>query len=100
MIYPLTIPIPANLHYDSLRIENIQYDGTQYTAEVFGMVNGEPMPLIYRSISGVLHRVSQYTITDLEINEVLASHPEILSTERIKAAMLLAVQRLQEAAAS
>ena len=100
MIYPLSTPIPANLTYDALRIENIRYDGTQYTADVFGLVNGEPMPLIYRSVSGVLHRVSEYTITDAQINDVLSVHPEIPVTERIQAAMLLAVQILQEASAS
>lgn len=97
MIYPLAQPVPSNYKYNALRIENIRYDGTQYTADVFGVVNGESLPLIYASASGELHRVSEYTVSDDQINQVLAAHPEILPTDRMRAAMVFAVQQLYAA---
>ena len=91
MIYPLPRTIPAGYSYDSLRIENIRYDGTQYTADVFGMVDGEPLPLIIKTASG-LHRVPTCTITDEEINAVLADNPDI--TDRLQAGLKRAMERL------
>lgn len=91
MIYPLPRPISAGYSYDSLRIENIQYDGTQYTADVFGMVDGQPMPLIFKTASG-LHRIPTCTITDEEINAVLAENPDL--TDRLQAGLKRAMERL------
>lgn len=97
MIYPLPNPVPANFCYTSLRIENITYDGTQYTADVFGMVDATPVPLIYKSSSGQLHQVGRYSITDEDINAMLAAHPDMPATDRMAAAMAVAVERLYEA---
>ncbi len=83
MICTLPTPVPANYDYTGLRIENIQYDGSQYTADVYGMVDGQAVPFIYKSASGALHRVSQYSITDAEINDMLAIHPEMSPTDRV-----------------
>lgn len=97
MIYVLPRPISAGYSYDSLRVENIKYDGIQYTADVFGIVDGEPMPLIFKTAAG-LHRVPTCTITDAEINAVLAENPEI--TDRLQAGLKRAMERLYALAQS
>jgi hypothetical protein len=91
MLYQLPTPIPANYSYDAVRIENMRYDGTQYTADVFGVSGGQPLPLIIGTPSG-LQRITQCAITDAEIDEVLATHPEI--TVRMEAGLFRAMQRL------
>jgi hypothetical protein len=92
MIYPLTTPVPANFTYDALRVENMRYEAGVYTADVFGISGGQPMPFIFRTRTGSLQRITQASITDAEVDEVIAAHPEI--TVRIDAGMLKAVQKL------
>jgi len=91
MLYPLPIAIPANYAYEALRIENMRYDGTQYVAEVFGVTLGEVVPFIFATATG-LHRISECTITDTEIDAFLAEHPEI--TVRLDAGLRCAMERL------
>lgn len=93
MIYQLPRPIQAGYAYDSLRIENIQYDGTAYTADVFGIAEGQPMPLIFKTASG-LHRITSCTITDTEIDAVLNDNPDV--TDRLQAGLKRAMERLYD----
>lgn len=92
MKYNLPTPIAANYSYEAVLVENIRYEVGQYTADVFGVVDGQPMPLIFKSESGLLHRVPGCIITDAEIDEVIAAHPEI--TVRLDAGMFRAMERL------
>ena len=91
MLYPLPTPIPASFNYEALRIENMRYDGTQYVADVFGVVLGEVVPFVFATATG-LHRVSECTITDAEIDAYLAAHPEV--TARLGAGLQCAMERL------
>jgi hypothetical protein len=87
MIHPLPSPIPANYHYDAVRVEDMRYDETipGYTASVFGVSNGEPMPLIFRSGTGALHRITTARITDSEIKLAMEADPAV---ETVMAAAL------------
>jgi hypothetical protein len=91
MKYQLPTPIPANLTYEAVLIENMKYDGSQYTADVFGVADGMPMPLIIKTASGIV-RVPTCTITDAEIDQVIAANPAI--TVRLEAGMMVAMERL------
>ena len=91
MKYALPIPIPSGFQYDAVLIDNVKYDGTQYTADVFGVVNGEPLPFIFMTPTG-LHRVPNCIITDAEIDAVLAEHPGM--TVRLDAGIHRAMERL------
>jgi hypothetical protein len=94
MIYPLPQPISANLVYDALRVENVRYQAEQsaYVADVFGVTGGIPLPLIFRTSSGSLQRVTTCTITDAEIDAVLQAHPEIGT--RLEGGLARAMERL------
>ncbi|MEI6166010.1 MAG: hypothetical protein WCS52_02340 [bacterium] len=91
MKYALPIPIDSGFKYDSVLIDNVKYDGSKYTADVFGVVNGEPLPFIFQTPAG-LHRVTNCIITDAEIDAVLAEHPGL--TVRLDAGIHLAMERL------
>ncbi|MEI6165922.1 MAG: hypothetical protein WCS52_01890 [bacterium] len=93
MKYALPTPIASNYSYEAVLIENVKYDGTQYTADVFGIVDGQPIPLIFKTAEGLI-RIPQCTITDEEINAVMAAHPEI--TVRLDAGLVRAMERLYE----
>ena len=91
MLYQLPKPIAANYQYEALRIENMRYDGQQYTAEVVGVTNGQAVPFIFANRSG-LHRVTECVITDAELDAVMAQFPEI--TVRLEAGIKCAMERL------
>lgn len=92
MQYQLPSPISANYSYEALRIENMRYDGTQYTADVFGVTQNQCVPFIVANQSGSILRIAECVITDVEIDAVLAARPEI--TTRTEAAITSAMQRL------
>jgi len=98
MIYPLQVTVPANFTYDALRIENMRYEDGVYTADVFGVSRGQPMPFIFRTRTGSLQRITQASITDAEVDEIIAAHPDI--TVRIDAGMLMAIRKLMMLVAS
>ena len=92
-------PLPSNVSYQAVRVENPSYDpvARQYTARVYGVCRGEAMPLIL-STAVAVRRVEDVVITDAEIDAVLAAKPE-LGTDRIAAAMARAFERLYAMAA-
>jgi hypothetical protein len=94
MIYPLPSPIPANYSYDAVRVEDMRYDESipGYTASVFGVSGGQPMPLIFRSGTGTLHRVTEAKITDDEIKTVMDADPSIHTV--LDAAFRVAMSKL------
>ena len=94
MIYPLPSPIPANYSYDAMRVEDMRYDESipGYTANVFGVSGGQPMPLIFRDASGALQRVTVATISDAEIKQVQEADPSI--TTVLEAALKVAMMKL------
>jgi hypothetical protein len=93
MQYPLPTPIPAGFSYDALLINNVRYDAEArtYTADVFGITGGNAVPFIFMTRSG-LQRVPICTITDTEIDEVMAADPAI--TVRLDAGLRRAMERL------
>lgn len=93
MIYPLPVAITSNYEYSALRIENIQYSPGQYTADIFGMVDGQPMPFVFRNSAGLQH-ITTVAITDEEINTVLAARPDLDPNDRMGAALIRAMERL------
>lgn len=92
-------PLPSNLVYDAVEVENPSYDPIlrQYTARVYGVCHGSIMPLIILTAVGV-RRVEDVVITDVEIDTVLATRPD-LGTDRIAAALVRAFERLYALAA-
>lgn len=94
MVHPLPMRLPANIVYDSVRVENIAYDpvGRQYTAQVFGVCGDQVLQLVIVTRCAV-RRVTEVAITDAEIDAVIAVKPE-LASDRVGAAMVRAFQRL------
>ena len=93
MQYPLPTPIAANYNYEAVLIDDLQYDPIHHTynAEVFGVTSGQVVPFIFGTREG-LQRISSCTITDAEVDAVMAAHPEI--TDRVQAGLQRAMDRL------
>ena len=94
LIQPLPMPLSSNIVYDSIQVQNLNYDpvARAYTAQVYGVCGGNPLPLnIVTRVQ--LHRIETVVVTDAEIDAVLESKPE-LNNDRVSGAMARAFQRL------
>jgi hypothetical protein len=93
IIKTLPAPVQARIAYDGVMVENLVYDpiGHAYTCRVYGVCRGMAMPLIL-STAVAMRRVEEVTVTDEEIDAVMAERPEI--TDRLDAAMVRAFGRL------
>lgn len=87
-------PLPANIVYEGVQIENPSYDPTEkcYTARVYGVCRGNVLPLVL-STAVAYRRIEDVVITDAEIDVMLEAKPE-LAGDRVAAAFSRAFERL------
>ncbi len=99
MKQPLPFRLASNVVYDAVEVEQVSYDPLtkQYSARVFGVCGEHIMPLIFVT-RRQLRRIEEVVITDDEIDQVIAAHPEY-ANERVPAAMYRAFERLAAMAA-
>ena len=95
----LPIAINSNIQYQEIAVEDPKYDmiGKRYMARVYGVCNGNIMPLIIVTPVAV-HRIEDVFITDEEIDAILAERPE-LGNDRLTGALARAFVRLYALAA-
>lgn len=95
----LPSPLPANIIYDAIRIEDSNYDpvAREYTARVFGVCRGIPLPLILCTAAAVRH-IDIVTVSDADIDAALAVRPA-LGNDRVSGALAAAFERLYALAA-
>lgn len=93
IVKPLPAPVNARISYDSVMVENLVYNPVdkEFMARVYGVCRGMVIPLILCT-NVAMRRVDSVTISDVEIDAVMAEKPEI--TDRLDAAMVRAYARL------
>jgi hypothetical protein len=95
---PLPQPLPSNITYDAVLIDESTYDpiAREYRARVFGVCKGRPLPLILNTAAKLRH-IEEVVVSDAEIDQVLAVRPD-LNNDRVSGALAASFRRLYELA--
>ncbi len=95
---PLPQPLPSNIVYEAIIIDASSYDpiSRQYTARVFGVCKGRPLPLILNTAAALRH-IEEVVVSDAEIDTALSVRPD-LNNDRVSGALAASFRRLYDLA--
>lgn len=96
MIVQLPVPVPANIEYQQLLLENITYSPEEHVwaANVYGICKGTTCPLMFSA--GSLVRWERVQVTDDEIAAYQELNPGVSALDAVVPILLARILAVSE----